>query len=819
MKEPIFDIKRDFKKLAVVLAVIIIPLMYSYFYLNAFWDPYSKLNQLPVAVVNEDKGASINLEQRNLGQELVDELKENNKLKWIFTEKADAAAGLENRKYYALVSIPENFSSNIASVDSADKKQGVIIYQPQQKRNYLAAQILSKAILELEAKITEKVAKQAVNAIVDDTKKLPEKLAELGDGLNRMHADGTNKLNENLGVLVYNQKKFNDGVNQLNGSLSKAGNGVNTISDGSNTLAAEQGEFYQALLKSVPQFKQLSDGSAFFQKNLMSLEVGLIKINTGASLMNSKIPELKTDLLRYGEGLKNFSQSIAPLATGLQPLKTGSSQVSAGLDDYSTKMDAFDTGVSLYVESVKTLSDTDKSVAAMLTSYINDHPEAVKDKNIQNIMAIFQKSQGSLDQWNTASESIRENAAALSAASQKLAAGSKQLNEGVEELADGAAPLAEGATQLADGALPLAAGLDMVSNGTAQMLEAISQASGSATKLKDGYSVINDGVQNAAASIGTAASNAGLLEEASNRLSSGVSELKNGIMKIADGGKKLENNSAGLLAGENKLRDGAAELDDKVAEAYTKASDNTKEMKERLPKLEGLADFIADPVRIDEQDIDAVSDYGTAFGPYFISLSLWVGALIMFIVIYLNPQMKFKRKLVKSAHMDIKFLMYPLIGIVQGVALALILLNVLNLKVTDKFMFFGVIILVSLCFISIVQFLIVNLGDVGKFLAMLLLILQLTASGGTFPNELVPKFFNVINPFMPMTYSIYALKETISGGNNNFMIKNIIVLAVIMVVFLLASLLLTGNKSATAIDEIENADVVKSVLIAAEINE
>jgi putative membrane protein len=103
--------------------------------------------------------------------------------------------------------------------------------------------------------------------------------------------------------------------------------------------------------------------------------------------------------------------------------------------------------------------------------------------------------------------------------------------------------------------------------------------------------------------------------------------------------------------------------------------------------------------------------------------------------------------------------------------------------------------------------LIVHLGDVGKFLVILLLILQLTASGGTFPNELVPKFFVNINPYMPMTYAIYALKEPISGHNSSFLNQNIIILAVIMVVFLVASLLLTGRKNAKSLDEVESAFV------------
>ncbi len=755
------DLRRNSKRLAVVIAVIVIPLMYSFFYLNAFWDPYSKLESLPVAVVNEDKGAVVNSQNRNLGNELVSELKSNKELKWMFTTKAEATEGLKNRKYYAMVDITENFSVNIASADSTSKKQAVLVYQPQQKRNFLAAQIINRAMTALEMKISEKAAKEMVNYLADETKKLPDQLGKLGEGLDKLHTDGTSKLKDNMGMLVDNQQKFNSGLSQVNGYLIQTNKALSNV---------------------IPQFRQLSEGSLLFQKNLTTLNAGLIGINQGASKMKVSIPQLKTGLNTYSEGLKTFSQNITPLATGLEPLKNGSSKLYAGMSDYTSKMSTFDTGVTQYVSSVKSLSDTNKSVASMLTAYVAQHPEALKDTNIQNMIAIMQKSKGSLSQLDAASDSIKSNVDALSAASQQLTAGSKQVNDGINKFADGALPLSKGAEQLVSGALPITNGLDQISSGTEQMLAVLDQVATGSTKLKEGYTAINDGIQK----------------------TSSMSQLQEGVAKIAAGGMTLQDSSAKLLEGEKKIYEGTAELDSKVAAAGKEVSDSVKGANDKVAKLDGLADFVADPVKIDEQDVDPVHDYGTAFAPYFVSLSLWVGALIMFIVIYLNPEIRFRRKLLKKAHLDIKFIIYPLIGVAQSIALGFILLSILKLNVVNEPLFFAVIILTSLCFISIVQFLIVNLKDIGKFLAMVLLILQLTASGGTFPNELVPKFFNIINPFMPMTYSIYSLKETISGCNYGFLYQNMLVLAGITVVFLVASLILSANKHSKSIDEIES---------------
>ncbi len=811
MKDKFLNIKR----LAVILAIIIIPIMYSFFFLDAFWDPYSKLENLPVAVVNEDKGATINDQQKNAGQDFVDELKDNKSLKWIFTNKAEAQEGLKDRKYYAMIQIPENFSAKIATAETKDKQQAVISYQPQQKRNYLASQILNRAILELEMNVSQKVTKEMVQYISDENKKMPDQLTELSDGLKKMQTDGTSKLEDGLNTLINNQVKFNNGLNTLNNGMDKLNNGADALAGGNKTLASKQEEFAQALHLSIPQLQQLSDGSNLFHKKLATLDSGLFQLNSGVSQLTTKLPELKAGISAYNQGLKDytsglttFGQGVAPLGTQLQPLKSGSTQLYNNLTAYSTNMEEFSKGVSQYTDGVKTLTSTNKSVADALTEYIKAHPEAMADKNIQSILAISQKSQSSIEQLNKASDTLKTSAGGLSTASQQLAAGSKQLNEGVSKFVDGAPQLASAAQQLAAGSNALvtggekiSAGIDSLNSGTTQLTQGIAQASSGATQLNKGYSQIDTGIQKASGSISVAASAAAQLAEGASKLGAGASELKNGVQKASNGASELSTNAQKFLDGEKELHDGAGTLDDKVEEAYKKIVDKEEEANDKVSKLDGLAEYVSDPVKVDEKAVDPVSDYGTAFAPYFISLSLWVGALIMFVMIYLNPQIRFKKKIIKNMHMDIKFLIYPALGVITAIGLGLVLINELKLKPTHTGMFFLVITLVSLCFISIVQFLIVHLGDVGKFFTILLLILQLTSSGGTFPNELIPGFFKTINPFMPMTYSVYALKETISGNNSNFLNQNILIIAVIMVVFLVASLLLSGRKKARLADD------------------
>jgi len=135
------------EKAAVVLGVLVIPLMYSFFYLNAFWDPYEQMDQVPVAVVNLDEGAVIDGEARNLGDEIADNLIEEKSMDFILTDEKTAAEGVKGRKFYASITIPEDFTARVATASQdTEKLHGCIIYQANQKKNYLASQILPNSL-------------------------------------------------------------------------------------------------------------------------------------------------------------------------------------------------------------------------------------------------------------------------------------------------------------------------------------------------------------------------------------------------------------------------------------------------------------------------------------------------------------------------------------------------------------------------------------------------------------------------------------------------------------------------------------------------
>ena len=132
--------------------------------------------------------------------------------------------------------------------------------------------------------------------------------------------------------------------------------------------------------------------------------------------------------------------------------------------------------------------------------------------------------------------------------------------------------------------------------------------------------------------------------------------------------------------------------------------------------------------------------------------------------------------------------LFLLIVVIQAIILDIAILNI-GIEVNNIFLFFGFTILIAITFMAIVQFATAIFGDVGRFLCIILLTLQLTACGGTFPIETAPKFYNLINPFMPMTYTVDGLRAIIGSGNMSIMLNSVIVMISIIIVCYLTILL------------------------------
>ena len=895
-------------KAVVIIGVIIIPLLYSFFYLEAFWDPYARLDDVPVAVVNLDKGANINGKNRNIGQEICDNLKEDGSLDFRFVSDKNAKDGVLNQDYYASITIPADFSSNVSTItEDTEKLHSQIVYSANQKKNYLAAQILENAMPTIKETVNSSIDKEIITTLSDKLNSVPDQMGELQDGLQQL-SDGSKTLANGTSDLDKGATTLKDGSKTLSGGATQVADGSKTLNNGISTLKTGTAQLKSAVPTLASGVGALDTGAKKLSLGADSLSAGLTTYTNGVATAANGAGTLSTGLTTYtngvasaaygastlSSGLTTYTDGVATAADGVGTLKSGvatytagvssakdgSSTLSAGINTYTagaSKLYSGSTdlyngvkkaskGVSTIQSSVDesidklntTASDTvlgtleagSKSVSSstqsavkiienaqtlikaynatgdskyltQLNSVLNmitsDQLTALNQgshqvnagtlqliagmkevktntKDLKDGLALLQSSFGDertentlingayainagLKQLTDNNAVLKGGAAQLELGLQTLAANNATLNGGVSQLSAGLDTLKANNSTLTGGASQLSAGLDTLKANNSTLTGGASQVAGGAKQLADGTSTLN-------ANVPTLSNGVTKLDSGASQLLTGSKALYSGAKQVADGSVSLYNGVLSLKAGTSKLNSGANTLKDGIDTAKDGVDDSVKDTNKQLKALDGLADYAEEPASVKTEFVQPVENYGSAFAPYFMGLSLWVGGLMIFFGIYLDYTKKIKSLTKDGKSFRKKCLAFGGISAAQGVALAFIIKFALGIVVNNFAMLIGSCVLVSLCFMLIIQFFIMYTGNVGKFISLLLLILQLTSCAGTFPLETQNGFFQFINKFLPMTYSTQLFKEAISGTAGSWAAKNAAVIAAFTVGFL-----------------------------------
>ena len=895
-------------KAVVIIGVIIIPLLYSFFYLEAFWDPYARLDDVPVAVVNLDKGANINGKNRNIGQEICDNLKEDGSLDFRFVSDKNAKDGVLNQDYYASITIPADFSSNVSTItEDTEKLHSQIVYSANQKKNYLAAQILENAMPTIKETVNSSIDKEIITTLSDKLNSVPDQMGELQDGLQQL-SDGSKTLANGTSDLDKGATTLKDGSKTLSGGATQVADGSKTLNNGISSLKTGTAQLKSAVPTLASGVGALDTGAKKLSLGADSLSAGLTTYTNGVATAANGAGTLSTGLTTYtngvataangastlSSGLTTYTDGVATAADGAGTLKSGvatytagvssakdgSSTLSAGINTYTagaSKLYSGSTdlyngvkkaskGVSTIQSSVDesidklntTASDTvlgtleagSKSVSSstqsavkiienaqtlikaynatgdskyltqlnsvlnMITSdqltALNQGSQQVNagtlqliagmkevktnTKDLKDGLALLQSSFGDertentlingayainagLKQLTDNNAVLKGGAAQLELGLQTLAANNATLNGGVSQLSAGLDTLKANNSTLTGGASQLSAGLDTLKANNSTLTGGASQVACGAKQLADGTSTLN-------ANVPTLSNGVTKLDSGASQLLTGSKALYSGAKQVADGSVSLYNGVLSLKAGTSKLNSGANTLKDGIDTAKDGVDDSVKDTNKQLKALDGLADYAEEPASVKTEFVQPVENYGSAFAPYFMGLSLWVGGLMIFFGIYLDYTKKIKSLTKDGKSFRKKCLAFGGISAAQGVALAFIIKFALGIVVNNFAMLIGSCVLVSLCFMLIIQFFIMYTGNVGKFISLLLLILQLTSCAGTFPLETQNGFFQFINKFLPMTYSTQLFKEAISGTAGSWAAKNAAVIAAFTVGFI-----------------------------------
>ncbi|MBU3089369.1 YhgE/Pip domain-containing protein [Clostridium gasigenes] len=806
------DIKSIFKNRFIrvsVIAIIIVPLLYSLLYLDAFWDPYSRLSKMPVAVVNLDEGSSLDGKNVNYGQDVVDNLKEDENLGWKFVTEEQADKGLEGDDYYAKFVIPKNFSSSTLAAKEGAPQVADLKFVCNEKKNFLASQINSKVEGLLKEQITSTISNQYLTVAFEKLYEVKDGMVQAADGSKQIY-DGMAQLNEKVPMLEDGTKKLADGSSQLNDGQGKLNNGVSAISTGLGTLSGKiptlssgidqlyggSNELKNGILTAKDGSSKLADGS----KSLYSAFNGTVypavkQLQDGANLLSSKLgaESAKADIATLSNGalgLKPVSDKLAGSSTlikaGYGDVKTGIDEVIGGVNASSQTMDSVGKDLIKAMQSPDS-KDKDANIAIALGKL-----KALQDKNKDTPKKLGDLKNGS----DLLSSKLNEFDGGMQVYTGKV----KEFAAGTTKLIGSVAEVNGGVNQISGGLNKLEAGINESTPGSfGNGLKAVSD---NMSGLNTGLVKLNGGANQISGGLNDLKSNIPALSQGVTALYSGSKDLMVGSNALVDGQTKLNTGVKELSAKVPELKDGVVKLYDGSEELKTKLADGATEIKAGLINSpETMGEYIGEPAEMNVEPINPIPNYGTGFAPYFIALSLWIGAIMMFFVI--PTQTHDDENLSKFDKIAGKFVAFGFIGVMQAILVSVVVLT-LGLKPGNVPVYIGLTIFFSLVFISIIQCLISLLGDAGRLLGIVLLILQLTACAGTFPLELVPNMFKVLNPYMPFTYVVEAYREVISATviDYSVIVKDVSILAIVLVVFLTISIVFknAGEKFQSVIE-------------------
>lgn len=635
------------KILLISMAVIsFIPILYSGFFLGSIWDPYGQTKNLPVAFVNEDKGASLNGKSLNVGESVEKKLKDNHDLGWEFVSKQQADEGVNSGHFYAVVTIPSDFSQKVSSITKSEPQQAVINFTTTPAKNYIGSLVSNQAAAKVKSSVSEQITQAYAKGIL-------ENLDKLGLGLETA-ANGASTLHDGLGRLQSGTQTYVGGVKQLAVNQQSLTGGLAQLSDGSRKLQAGLGQLSNSL-PTESQLSQLSDG-------MKQLQFGINQLNASVSNPSPALVAQQNKVKADAQTLAQTMQSSAPdLLTAGGTLQTLGTQAAASGSNSTT--------ISL--------------------------------PQISSISQALKKTQTIIAQMETLREDLQALTQQLSAQQTQLQAGVSALNNGVN--------------QLTPNAITAFNGYNSVRFANNQLL------AGSAS------------------------------------LTNGLSEAKSGSQKLANGASLLESRSGALIDGTSQLTSGA----DTLANKLTDASNRIKIQ----PTGATTQQQIANPVKSEMTEKGNVPNYGYALSPYVLSLSLFVGALVLNVIYPIRKTFSEQESAIRWWLS--KASVAGVAAFMQATILMLVMVFFLGLTPEHPAHFIGAIYLTSFAYMSIVSLLVIVLDNPGRFLAMVLLVLQLGSSEGTFPIQTANGFFQTINPLVPMTYSIRALRQAISGGLDN----------------------------------------------------
>ena len=680
------------------------------------------------------------------------------------------------------------------------------------------------------------------NQLVAGSQTLTTNLHSLADS-SLTFSNGTEQFTKGLSSYVSGVEQlhlglgnFNSGLVTYTGAVSQLDSGLGQLSSKSPELVRGINQLYTGVESYTGGVSQLNAGLNQFSSGVSVYTNGVGSLATGANQLSNQSATLRMGVEQLSEGIQQLSSKldassgkkdqINQLSSGLNQLN----QAIQNIDVRDTKqLDSVLSSIvslsnqmlaSAQSDKVTTLANIQSTAAYQsLTSEQQAEISASVSQNstdsiqsAQSIVALVQGLQGSLENLQNqssnlstlknqanqvlplASTSLTGLSSGLTeiqgAVSSKLVPASQSITSGVNAYTAGVDKVSQGASQLSEKNSTLIGSLDQLVSGSTtltqkssnltagvgQLVEKTPELVSGIEKLSNGSNQLNQKSQELMAGVDKLQSGSGQLADKSSQLLSGASQLENGVNKLADGSGKLAEGGIKLASGLEGLQTGVASLGQGLGNASDQLKSASTESKN--------AEILSNPLSISKTDNDQVPVNGIAMAPYMISVALFVAAI--------STNMIFA-KLPSGRHPESRWAWLKSRAEINGIiaVLAGILVyggvHLIGLTANHEMRTFILIILTSLVFMSMVTSLTTWNSRIGAFFSLILLLLQLASSAGTYPLALTNDFFRAINPWLPMSYSVSGLRQTISMTGNIH--HQVIFLVVILVLFICLGML------------------------------
>ena len=623
---------------------------------------------------------------------------------------------------------------------------------------------------------------------------------------------------------------FNSGLVTYTGAVSQLDSGLGQLSSKSPELVKGINQLYTGVESYTGGVSQLNAGLNQFSSGVSAYTNGVGNLATGANQLSNQSATLRMRVEQLSEGIQQLSSKldassgkkdqINQLSSGLNQLNKAIQNIDVGdtkqLDSVLSSIASLSNQMLASAQSEKTTTLANIQSTAAYQSLTSEQQAEIRAsvsqnstdgiQSAQSIVALVKGLQGSLENLQNQSSnlSILKNQAnqVLPLASTSLTG----LSSGLTEIQGAVtSKLVPASQSIASGVNAYTAGIDKVSQGASQLSEKNSTLTGSLNQLVSGSTTLTQKSSNLTAGVGQLVEKTPKLVSSIEKLSTGSNQLNRksqeliaGVDKLQSGSSQLSDKSSQLISGASQLDNGANKLADgsgKLAEGGTKLTSELEDLQLGVASLgQGLsnasdqlksastesknAEILSNPLNLSKTDNDQVPVNGIAMAPYMISVALFVAAI--------STNMIFA-KLPSGRHPESRWAWLKSRAEINGIiaVLAGILVyggvHLIGLTANHEMRTFILIILTSLAFMSMVTSLTTWNSRIGAFFSLILLLLQLASSAGTYPLTLTNDFFRAINPWLPMSYSVSGLRQTISMTGNIH--HQVIFLAVILALF------------------------------------